>query len=326
MEIRCRCGKGCIKPSSAILNEIELLYSSCIECKTLSLKKFSPLARQIDLNLIDADFGNCKCGKRHLDTVIAHVLKIMIEEEIKDEKSRLRDTCTPLITPAFPLNSHPYLPENSLVILSNDSTKKCAEKIVNEVPEVKGVLKGDLRETVGIKDVNFNPNIYELLAGCDIRCDIIQTHYGPICIHKYQGEVHIEVPRAKSPKIEILKKVLDEYDFPSVIDCTCGPGTLGITCLKAGARKVVFNDLWFPAVTMTAINIEANGFPVDSWNPKRDVVAEGENFKAYSMDIRELGTVIDEKFDICIIDAFPDVDTTDFEEAASKLGNTVIII
>jgi hypothetical protein len=308
------------------LNEIELFYRPCAECETPGLKKFSPLKRQISLDNINTDFGSCSCSKRHLDIVIAHVLKVMIEEEVKDEKSSLRNACTPLITPAFALNSAPYLPENSLVILSEDVSKECAEKIINDVVEVKGVLKGDLRETVGIKDIDFSPNVYELLAGCDIRCDIVETPYGALCIHKYQGKVHIEFPKAKYPKIEILKKVLDKYDSPSVLDCTCGPGTLGITCLKAGARRVVFNDLWFPSVTMTAINIEANGFPVDFWNPKRNVVAEGENFKAYSMDIRELGKIVDEEFDICIVDAFPEVDTTDFEEAARKLGKKVVVI
>jgi len=168
--------------------------------------------------------------------------------------------------------------------------------------------------------------VYQLLAGCDIRCDIVQTPYGALCIYKYQGKLHIEFPKVKSPKIEKLQKVLDKYESPSVLDCTCGPGTLGIACLKSGARRVVFNDPWFPAVEMTIINLEANGFPVDSWNPEGDVIAEGKNFKVYSKDIRELEGFIDEEFDICIIDAFPDVDTTDFEEAASKLGKEVVII
>lgn len=326
MEIKCRCGSTCIKSASAVLKEIELFYSPCAECELLKLRKFSPLKHQLNLNKIDAGFGSCNCGKRHLDVVIAHVLKIMIEEGVKDEKSSLRNTCTPLITPAFPLDSAPYLPENSMVILSDEVTKECAQRILNEIREVKGVLKGDLRETVGIKDVNYNPNVYELLAGCDIRCDIVQTPYGALCIHKYQGKVHIEFPKVKSPKIEILQKVLDKYDDPSVLDCTCGPGTLGITCLKAGARSVVFNDLWLPAVRMAAINIEANGFPVDFWNPKRDVVAGGKNFKAYSLDIRELEELLDEKFDICIVDTFPDVDTTDFVKAAGNLGKKVVVI
>ncbi|MBI5679982.1 MAG: 50S ribosomal protein L11 methyltransferase [Methanobacterium sp.] len=326
MDIKCRCGKTCINPAPEILKNIDLLYSSCARCDTVQLKKFSPLARQVYLNEIDNDFKSCRCGKRHLDAVIAHVLKIMIDEGVKDEKSSLRNACTPLITPAYPLNSAPYLPENSLVILSNDLNKNCAKRIVNEVSQVKGVLKGDLRETVGIKDVNFNPNVYELLSGCDIRCDIVQTPYGALCIHKHQGKTHIEFPKVKSPKIEILRKVLDKYDAPSVLDCTCGPGTLGIACLKAGARFVVFNDLWFPAVTMTAINLEANGFPVDSWDSKKEIIAEGENFKIYSLDIRELEKVLDEKFDICIVDAFPGVDTTEFVEAAGKLGKEVVVI
>jgi len=326
METQCRCGNVCIQPVSTVLKDIESFYRPCTRCKTWNLKKFSPLARQINIDEIDTTFGPCDCGKRHLDIVIAHVLKIMIDEGIKDEKSTLRDTCVPLITPAYPLNSAPYLPGNSLVILSDKINKKCAQRIVNEVGEVKGVLKGDLRETAGIKDSNFSPNAHELLAGCDMRCDIVQTPYGTLCIHKDQGKIHIEFPKVKSPKIEILQKVLEKYDAPSVLDCTCGPGTLGIACLKAGARKVVFNDIWFPAVTMTAINLETNGFPVERWNPEENVTAEGKNFKVYSLDIRQLENVLNEKFDICIIDTFPGVDTAEFIEAAGRLGKEVVVI
>ncbi len=44
------------------------------------------------------------------------------------------------------------------------------------------------------------------------------------------------------------------------------------------------------------------------------------------MDIRELPDCLDEKFDICIIDTFPGVDTTAFVEAAGKLGRQVVVI
>lgn len=326
METQCRCGNVCIQPASTVLKDIESFYRPCACCKTWNLKKFSPLARQIDIGEINTTFGLCDCGKRHLDIVIAHVLKIMIDEGIKDERSTLRDACVPIITPAYPLNSVPYLPKNSLVILSDEVNEKCAQRIMNEIREVKGVLKGNMRETAGIKDSNLSSNVYELLAGCDMRCDIVQTPYGTLCIHKDQGKIHIEFPQAKSPKIEILQNVLDKYDAPSVLDCTCGPGTLGITCLKAGAREVVFNDIWSPAVVMTAVNLETNGFPVENWNPKDEVIAEGEKFKVYSLDIRQLKNVLDEKFDICIIDAFPGVDTTEFVEAAGKLGREVVVI
>ena len=282
------CGDACIKPTSKVLKDIELFYKPCNDCKTEKIKKFSPLVNQVNLDEIDNQFGSCKCGKRHLDIVIAHVLKVMIDEGIKDKKANLRNACVPLMTPAYPTNSIPYLPKDSLVILSDEMDKGCAEAIVKEVGEVKGVLKGDLRNTVGIKDIDSNPHVYELLAGCDLRCDIVQTPYGALGIYKYQHEIHIEFSKMKSPKIEILKKALKDYDRPTVLDCTCGPGTLGIACLKAGARRVVFNDIWDPAVETTLINLEANGFPVSFSGNKKGLVGSGDNFEVYCMDIREL--------------------------------------
>lgn len=326
MEIRCRCGDKCIRQVSEALEDIELFYKPCNDCKTEKIRKFSPLAEQIDLDEMDNHFGSCKCEKRQLDIVMAHVLKIMIEEGIKDKNANLRNACIPLVTPGYPTYSVPYLPENSLVILSSEVDKRCAEKIIKEVREVKGVLKGDARKTVGIKDSDSNPHVYELLAGCDLRCDIVQTPYGALGIYKYQHEIHIEFPTVESPKIEILKETLKNEDKPSVLDCTCGPGTLGIACLKAGARKVVFNDIWKPAIETTLINLETNGFPVKLSGSEEELIASGDEFEVYSMDIRELTNFLDEKFDICIVDTFPGVDTTEFVEAASKLGKRVVVI
>ncbi len=326
MEIRCRCGDKCIRPISKTIKDIELFYKPCNDCKTEEIKKFSPLAEQINLDKINNYFGSCKCGKRHLDIVMSHVLKVMIDEGIKDKKSNLRNSCVPLVTPGYPTNSIPYLPKHSLVILSNEVDKGCAETIIKEVREVKGVLRGDVRKTVGIKDTDSNPHVYELLAGCDLRCDIIQTPYGVLGIYKYQHEIHIEFPKIKSPKIELLEKALKNFDMPTVLDCTCGPGTLGIICLKAGARKVVFNDIWNPAIKTTLINLEANGFPVKPSGSEDELIASGDKFEVYSTDIRELVNCLDEKFDICIVDIFPGVDTIEFVEAASKLGKKVVVI
>jgi len=326
MEIGCRCGDTCIRSIPEALKDIELFYKPCSYCREEEIKKFSPLAEQINLAEIDNRFGSCECGKRHLDIVMSHVLKVMIDEGIKDKKANLRNACVPLVTPGYPINSIPYLPEDSLVILSNEMDKECAETIVKEVREVKGVLKGDLRKTVGIKDSDSDPHLYELLAGCDLRCDIIQTPYGALGIYKYQHEIHIEFPKVESPKIEKLKKPLKDYDTPTVLDCTCGPGTLGISCLKAGAGKVVFNDIWNPAIETTLINLEVNGFPVTLLGSKGELIASGDKFEVYSMDVRELANCLDEKFDICIIDTFPGVDTTDFVEAADKLGKEIVVI
>jgi len=326
MEIKCRCGNTCIRPISEALKDIELFYKPCNDCKTEKIKKFYPLVEQINLDEINNHFGSCKCGKRHLDTVISHVLKIMMDEGIKGKKSNLRNACVPLVTPGYPANSVPYLPKDSLVILSNEMNKRCAEIIIKEVGEVKGVLKGDIRKTVGIRDSDSNPHIYELLAGCDLRCDVIQTPYGSLGIYKYQHEIHIEFPKVELPKIEILKKALTEYDRPTVLDCTCGPGTLGLACLKASAQKVVFNDIWNPAIETTLINLEVNGFPVKLSDSEEEIIAFGDKFEVYNMDIRELVNCLDEKFDICIIDTFPGVDTTEFVEAAGKLSKKVVVI
>ena len=62
------------------------------------------------------------------------------------------------MTPGYPTDSVPYLPKGSLVILSNEIDKKCAERIIKEVEEVRGVLKGDIRKTVGVKDSDSNPH------------------------------------------------------------------------------------------------------------------------------------------------------------------------
>ncbi len=326
MEMRCRCGDTCIRPISEALKDIELFYKPCKDCKTEKIKKFSPLSEQINLDEIDNYFGSCKCGKRHLDIVMSHVLKVMIDEGIKGKKANLRNSCVPLVTPGYPTNSVPYLPKGSLVILSNEVNKKCAERIIKEVREVRGVLKGDIRKTVGVKDSSFNPHVYELLAGCDLRCDIVQTPYGALGIYKYQREIHIEFPQVKSPKIEILEKALKDYDKLTVLDCTCGPGTLGIACLKANAQKVVFNDIWSPAIEITLINLETNGFPVKLSGSEEGLIASGDKFEVYSMDVRELTNYLDEKFDICIIDTFPGVDTTEFVEAADKLGKKIVVI
>ncbi|MCC4765245.1 methyltransferase [Methanosarcina sp. DH1] len=326
MEMRCRCGDRCIKPISEALKDIELFYKPCKDCKTEKIKKFSPLAEQINLDEIDNYFGSCRCGKRQLDIVMAHVLKIMIDEGIKDKKANLRNSCVPLVTPGYPTDTVPYLPKGCLVILSNEVDKRCAERIIKEVEEVRGVLKGDIRKTVGVKDSDSNPHVYELLAGCDLRCDIVQTPYGALGTYKYQREIHIEFPQVKSPKIEILEKALKDYDKPTVLDCTCGPGTLGIACLKAGARKVVFNDIWNPAIETTLVNLEANGFPVKLSGSEDELIAFGDRFEVYNMDVRELANYLDKKFDICIIDTFPGVDTTEFVEAAGKLGKNVVVI
>lgn len=326
MEIQCECGLGCVKKSDIILDGITEIYKPCENCLRPQLKKFKPFMEQIDLDQLDAEYGRCECGRRHLDLVMGHVLKILIEDGNRDKKSTLRNCCTPLITPAYPTNTVPYLSKNSVVILTDKITKKSAEKIVGEVPEVKGVMKGNIKEVVGIKDANSQPNIYELLSGCDMRCDIVSTPNGPLCIYRKQSEIHLEFSKPVSPKVQRLEKYLEKYEHPLVMDCTCGPGTLGIAALKNGAQKVVFNDLWPPSIEMTLLNLEVNGFKVESLYSNSSLVAEGEKFQVYCADLMELKDDLNEEFDLCIIDTFPDVDVKQFVDAVKQLCTEVVVI
>ncbi len=326
MEIECTCGFRCIEDAPTTLKHVKELYSPCNKCKDPKLRKFKPLKDQLNLEILNSNSGLCSCGKRHLDHVMAHTLKIMMEESIREEKSTLRNACTPLLTPGYPITSAPYLPHKSLVILADGMTKKCAERIINEVPEIKGVLKGDIKQTVGLKDSNSSPHIYKLLAGCDMRCDIVLTPYGSLCIYKNQAEIHVEFSKPISPKIEVLKKIIKKYKEPTVLDCTCGPGTLGITCLKSGAKRVVFNDLWYPAAKMTLLNLEVNGFKTKKNDVRSGLVGYEKNFKVYCENIMDLNKILIEKFDICIIDTFPGVDTTEFVESVKEMCTEVVII
>ena len=326
MNLTCRCGRDCVKPAREVLRGIDRFYTPCPSCRDVKLNKFTPLKSQVKPENISADFGSCECGKRHLDAVMAHLLNIMVENGLRAPDATLKDACVPLITPGYPTRSVPYLPENSMVVLANRVDEDCAQRIVAEVPEVKGVLKGNMRKTIGIKDSNSDSHVYELLAGCDMRCDVVQTPYGAVCIYKHQGEVHIEFPRPVSPKITALKRVLDEYDSPKVLDCTCGPGTLGITCLKAGAESVVFNDIWQPAARAAALNLEVNGFSTETCCIEKGSTAAGKNFVVYCADVKDLKNILDVKFDLGIVDVFPGVDTHDFVKALEELCSRIVVI
>lgn len=331
MELKCNCSQKCIKTAEEILKEIKSLHKPCFKCSPIKIKKFTPLVNQVNLSSIDHQYGRCVCNRRHLDLAMAHVLKIMIEEGLENEKSTLRKAAVPLITPAYPLKYDPFLNKNSLIILTPHMDNKTANRILNEVEEVKGVLKGEIGKKVGIKDSNSTAYVYQLLAGCDVRCDILKSPFGPICIHKNQSEIHVEISRSTSSKINSINSFLKKNDYPTdfnVLDATCGPGTLGIFCLKAGVGKVVFNDLWEPAVNMTTINIECNGFKVDFLGEKYEngIISSGMNFEVYNQDLRKLNTVLDEKFDLCIIDPFPGTDPEEFIKAASKLSREILII
>ena len=367
----------------------------CPNCKNnlpFKIKKFKNLDEQLNIEDIDDNFARCSCGKRQLDIAMSHILKIMKEENIKLRRFNLRSGATPLITPLTSQTKEPFIGKNSLIILHPNITKKAAERIMTEVSEVKGVIKGDPKDTVGIiedndknknndndnnNDNNNNKIIsYNLLSGSDVRCDIVQSPVGEIAINKIQHLSYLESPNSLENKVmkigEYLKlKQLSKKEIRElrVLDGTCGNGTLGIFLLKLGVKKVVFNDIWKPATIMTSLNLDANGFEIKKKNFKnnnkdktatKDKIAEGYNFEVYNLSFEDLANLFEKisknknlskdrklskeliggkksnqdkesessmyKFDICILDCFPGVNTSDFEKIAKSLAKDVLII
>lgn len=312
--MKCHCEKSCIIDKRQLLEKINELYTPCNECTTKKLKKSLPISRQVKLDKINAHYGLCpNCKKRNIDYVMAHILRILIDNNLQNDSASIRKTGTPLITPGVYLEKQPYLSENTLIILIDNIDKNTAQIILDEVPEVKGVLRGNINNTVGQiteRDEVYN---YELLAGCDVRCDVQDTDAEKIIIYKQQSKIHIEYPKIQSPKILEVKDVLDKYDNPRVIDAMCGPGTLGIYALKKNAKKVIFNDIYKDAIDNLKVNLELNQI-----NPSQ--------YEICNKSLDDLVNVVDAKYDIGLIDAFPNVDTTDYEGKLKNICEEVIII
>ena len=312
--MKCKCNESCIKNKKETLHNINEKYLPCSGCYTKQLKKSIPLERQIKLSHLDKNYLKCEeCGKRHIDIVMAQVLKIMIESNQIASSASIRKVGTPLITPAISLEALPYLSEKTLVIITTTADKKTADKIIDEVPEIKAVIKGDTEQTVGKINEKIEINEYELLGGCDIRCDIQLTDIEPILIYKNQSKLHIEYPKKESPKIKQLSAVLDKYEKPTVIDAMCGPGTLGIYAVLKNAKKVLFNDIYEESLDSLKTNLKINEIPVSSYEITNE-------------NVLQLPEKITDTYDVGIIDAFPNEDTKKYSEALKKICDEIVII
>ena len=86
---KCSCGNDCYTNFENLDEKIEKLHE-CEKCEDIQIKKFSPLKEVIDFNELTGDYKKCVCGKRPIDIVMSHILKIMIEENIAPENASLR--------------------------------------------------------------------------------------------------------------------------------------------------------------------------------------------------------------------------------------------
>jgi len=246
------CGNDCVQKAHEIIDTLSDVFSPCNECHGRTLDKNSPLS--------DGFFVKpCRCGKRFIDEVYAHIYSIFIEEGNLTSSDALKKVGYPLIHPGFAMTSAPYLPQNSLVLLSPVVSKSTADRTLDEVPEVRGLVKCGQFTPGGI-DVDFMkiPRTYELLAGCDVRADIFYTQTHPVVVYKQQSRLHIEFPRGYDPKI-ISVGVNIRRSKPKVfIDACCGAGTLGIFGGMLGVPRIILNDAWYAAAFWAAYNLKVN--------------------------------------------------------------------
>lgn len=347
--IKCpACGKpDCIRKAGDVLDSLYQVFLPCPAClPEPGWDKSAPLGALMDTQEISRDMLLCSsCGRRPLDAVMAHVLTIMQEHGDREIAAGLALVGTPLITPGFPLMYPPRLGPDTLIIVADTIRQDAADTIVKTVPEVKGVIlrTGDQAESIGILDLDSVPHEYVLLAGCDMRCDLARTIFGELVIYKNQSRIHIEFNNRN--KMGLLEQ-LDMKGLLTgavVVDGMCGSGALGMMAMLAGAKKVIFNDAWRPAIENLLLNFQVNRELLDiqlntivSLDDLRLVGDEpvlvgramrGGRIAAevYFGDLRRLCEVTG-PCDVCLIDTYPSADPSDFVTIWSQMTRNVIVV
>ncbi len=299
--------------SKADVEKLKKSIEACEMCSDVQIKKFSPLKDLIDLNEIDDDYMRCVCGKRPLDVVMSHILKIMIEEEIVPKKATLRRNSPVPLSGFYYSNFNPqFISKNSLILLHKDFTKDVASRLINEVSEVKCVLKGSPQNTVGQFDRNSRINHFEILEGEDEQINVMRTLLGEkIVLVKNQSKHHIEVAMTTEQKLVQLHNHINNNDVKKgvAVDAMCGLGALGIYLSKLGFEKVVFNDINPEMIESLKENLEINEIK--------------EGFEIFNCAFEDLDV---KNADLCVIDAFPGADISEIQKKAEKIADNVVII
>lgn len=329
----CPCCGRKIRPAEEVLAGLDALYMACPLCPPEpGLEKNSPL------HLLDRDLERCSaCSRAPLDLVMLEVLEVLVDFGLRDRSDTLRSVGSPLVEIGYPMAYPPRLGRDELIISGRGLSRPAAEEITKSVPEVKGVIQGD--GLPGMIDPGRGENDPELLAGCDLRCDVVQSIFGDLVIYKNQSKVHIEFSRQDAPKMRILEDLCLRRRVRDVADCLCGPGTLGLICLLAGATRVVLNDIWRPAVENAILNLEVNRSAlgigrVDRPEPSASDrgsypvlvgLVEGEpRVEVYHGDLARLFSRA-KPAEICLIDPFPGGKTKDLIDACRSCGDVVVI-
>ena len=194
----------------------------------------------------------CTCGRRPLDGVMAAIHQILADEgEIRPD-APLAAVGTPLLSPLAPLRRPPHLPERSLVLQTPHAPRSSAQRLMDAVLELKGVV-ADRRLVPGE-----DGRTHDLLAGCDVYPTIRITPAGPLVLYRQASSCHIEAPGPVDPKVAATDRALGRILPDVFVDACAGVGTLGLVAGLRLVPTVVLNDRWGPAAWFAGLNLEVN--------------------------------------------------------------------
>lgn len=324
-------------PAEEVLGRLNALYMACPRCpKEPGLDKAASFA---DLAARTRSLERCSaCGRSPLDLVMVEAMEVLVDHGLRRRSDPLRSIGWPLVEVGFPLAYPPRLGPKELIIVGEHLTEDAASEIFDRVPEIKGVIRGG--GVPGVADLRAGPHHWELLAGSDLRCDVVSSLIGELVIYKHQSKIHVEFPREAAPKMKILEELYFRGKFTTIADVLCGPGTLGLVAALAGAKRVVTNDAWLPAVEDLILNLEANRSilgidrieryetPAGEIGGESVLAAEawGENIKieVYFGDAERLFSRA-RPVDLCLVDPFPGMNFDRIVEACRACGEIVIV-
>ena len=246
-------------------------------------------------------------------TLMAHILKIMVEGDIVPETATLRrNSPVPLSNFYYSSLNPQFLNKNSLILLHPDFNDEVTSRLMGEVSEVACVLKGSPQNTVGMLDKSSKINHFEILDGDDTQINVMRTLVDEkIIIVKNQSRHHIEVAVTTEQKLVQLHNYLNNNGIKKgiAVDAMCGLGALGIYLLKYGFEKVIFNDINPEMIDQLKVNLQINEI--------------ADNFEIFNESFEDLKI---DKVDLCIIDAFPGADISKITKKAEKIADNVLII
>ncbi len=325
--------KESVEPAAAVLAGIEKRYLACPDCPP-----DSNLDKTLGYRELPGGLERCRsCGRATLDAVMLDALHILHQFGLRDERASLRSVGSPLVVVGYPLAYSPRLGPDSLIVQGENINQKAACAMVERICEVKGVILS--QGVPGMHRAGTKPQENVLLAGSDLRADVCQSLFGELVIYKSQSKIHIEFSRQSAPKMRTIERLMLQGKAARVVDGLCGPGTLGLMCALAGAKQVILNDAWLPAVQNVLLNLEANRellgiedleYPEHSREEVGTApVLVGRARGACEIEVYhgDLARLFERAMpaDLCLIDHFPGINTLELEKACRCCKNVVVI-